>query len=81
MIRAFKLLRSFFFAFNLICCILMLVLAIQFPSVLGISINDSLGLTLHIAIMIWIFISTFLLAVFHQLHEQERIRIMHQNRY
>jgi hypothetical protein len=31
--------------------------------------------------MIWIFISTFLLAVFHQLHEQERIRIMHQNRY
>jgi archaellum biogenesis protein FlaJ (TadC family) len=73
MMKAFRILRNTFFALNLTSCIFLLVAVIRFPLLLGISISDSLGLTIHIAIMAVIFVSAFLVAVLHQLYEQEKM--------
>jgi archaellum biogenesis protein FlaJ (TadC family) len=71
--KSFRILRNAFFALNLTSCIFLLAAVIRFPLLLGISISDSLGLTMHIAIMAVIFVSAFLVAVLHQLYEQEKM--------
>lgn len=72
MAKSFRMIRNIFFAVNVISCTLLLACAIKFPSLLGIAIIDSLGLTIHMACMAAIFISVFGTAVAHQLYEQEK---------
>lgn len=71
--KGFKIIRNIFFVLNLSSCLFLLTAVVRFPSVLGIVISESFGLTIHIAVMAGIFLSVFMVAVFHQLYEQAKM--------
>lgn len=73
MTRVFRIMRNIFFAFNLLSCVFLLGAVIAFPDVLGIVLSNSMGITLHIALMAGIFVSAFVVAVLHQLYEQQKM--------
>ena len=73
MMRVFRVMRNIFFAFNLLFCLFLLVAVVKFPFVLGLLLSEGLGVTIHIAVMAGIFLSAFMVAVFHQLYEQEKL--------
>jgi hypothetical protein len=77
MIKGLKLVRNTFFCINAGSCLFLMIAAINFPDLLIATIGDTLGITIHIATMAAIFFSTFMMAIFHQLYEQEK---MEQNR-
>ena len=73
MTRVFRIMRNIFFAFNLVACVFLLVAVIKFPAILGLVLSNSLGITLHIALMAGIFLSAFMVAVLHQLYGQQKM--------
>jgi len=73
MTRVFRIMRNIFFAFNLITCVFLLVSVVKFPELLGLVLSNSMGITLHIALMAGIFVSAFMVAVLHQLYEQQKM--------
>lgn len=73
MMRVFRIMRNIFFAFNLLSCVFLLVAVVKFPEVLGIVLSNFMGITLHIALMAGIFVSAFVVAVLHQLYEQQKM--------